>query len=552
VNRAGLLSRASRANLLDKAIAYVAPALGLQRAQARAQRAAVMAISGSYDAARRTRLNTDWIPRLGSADTDILYDLDDLRARSREIMRNDGYGQILTAIVDHVVGCGMRPHSRVIAPLLGIQEEEAEKFEEAADGVFTLWSPWADVSGLHDFGSFQALVYLTELIDGECFVHRVSLSEEEMQERGAPYSLAYEIIDADRVISPSSRLFERNSATGHKVRHGIEFDAKNRRVAYWVLKDHPAERHLDGSSRFGMTDFIRVPAAEMIHLFKQIRPGQTRGVPHLAPELDTFHTLDRLYEAELITALLVACHSLFIRKRSPVDAVDGAPGGYDASGRKLEELEPGQIKYLEVDEEPFAFNPNRPSGTLMPFAQLLMRKLASVSGTTYELLAKDFSQTNFSSGRQSALLAQKFFNREQHRLTFRFGQPIRVAVLEESWAAGELQVTGSMTARRKFAYFHAVWAGPGYGYVDPTKEVTASEGAVIAGVSTLSQENAKVGNDWRETLTQQGREKKFAERKGLKLSVFEGKQQQQQPSAPPEPPDTRPNEDAPTDLEEAA
>lgn len=529
-------TRFSPAALIDRAIGLLSPSRELARTRDRALTREISALAGSYEAARKTRMNRDWIPTLGSADTDILFDLNLLRARSRELVRNDGYAQVLDSIVDHVVGCGLRPHSRVNAKLLQMDPKAARAFEETADAAFLVWCDSADAAGVHDFFSLQQMVYRASLEDGEAFVRRIQLTDAQMEAWGVPYSLSYELIDPDRVISPTRQLFEKTSGTkGNTVKHGIEVDAYGRPVSYWVARQHPAERFLGGGVRYRPDDFVRVPATAMKHVFRPLRVGQTRGVPHMAPELDTFHDLDRLFEAELVTALVVACHSIFIRKHSPEDAAGLAPET-TPSGQRIETLEPGIVTYLGPDEEPFAFNPNRPGNTFAPFVEILLRKMATGIGVTYEQLAKDFTKTNFSSGRQASLLAQKFFSREQARVTRQLCRPIRRELLDEAVLARDLVLAQELTPRRRFFLFHAVWAGPGYGYIDPIKEVTASKDAISAGLSTLAEECAKVGRDWHDTLEQQAREREVADNLGLTLSVFTSASGPGPATTSPEPP----------------
>jgi capsid protein len=57
---------------------------------------------------------------------------------------------------------------------------------------------------------------------------------------------------------------------------------------------------------------------------------------------------------------------------------------------------------------------------------------------------------------------------------------------------------------------------PGYGWVDPVKEISASQSAIEVGVSTLSDEAAAQGRDWEEVLEQQAREKQ----RRLELGLF--------------------------------
>lgn len=503
------------ARAVDGAVGVFSPGAALARARDRAQTDAINAMAGSYEAARRNRLNRDWIPTLGSADTDILYDLDKLRADSRDLVRNDGYAQVVQVLVDHVVGCGLLPHAAIDGESLGLDEEVTEQLQDEIDAAFYVWTDGAEFGQLFDFNGLQQLAYKGNTEDGEAFVQQLRLTPEEMSAAGAPYSLAYALIDPDRVLSPTRRIIDTATrGTGNTIKHGIEFDSRGRRLRYWVLKKHPAE-HRGG---YSIDDFYQVPANEMLHLFRPLRVGQTRGVPYLAPEMDTFRKLDRLFEAELVTALVLACHSIFIRKPAPLEGDDTLSTQSD--GQRVQQLEPGTITYLNPGEEPHDFNPNRPGNMFAPFVEILLRKMSTGMNVPYEFLAKDFTKTTFSGGRQSALLAQKFFDAEQARVIRQLCHPIRREVLREAVLRGAVNLPFELTPARAVQVFKASWAGPGYGYVDPEIEVGASRDAISAGLSSLAAEVARTGKNWREVLAQLAREKKYAERKGLDLSIF--------------------------------
>jgi Bacteriophage capsid protein len=50
----------------------------------------------------------------------------------------------------------------------------------------------------------------------------------------------------------------------------------------------------------GGLDTVRVPASEIIHLFRPLRPGQIRGEPWLARALVKLNELDQYDDAELV------------------------------------------------------------------------------------------------------------------------------------------------------------------------------------------------------------------------------------------------------------
>jgi capsid protein len=68
---------------------------------------------------------------------------------------------------------------------------------------------------------------------------------------------------------------------------------------------------------------VRVPASEIIHLFRPLRPGQIRGEPWLARALVKLNELDQYDDAELVRKKTAAMFAGFITRLSPEDNLMG-------------------------------------------------------------------------------------------------------------------------------------------------------------------------------------------------------------------------------------
>jgi capsid protein len=77
---------------------------------------------------------------------------------------------------------------------------------------------------------------------------------------------------------------------------GIVLDDYGNPIAYHVLKNHPGNSVPDGA---GAMNIATVPASHMIHVFRQDRPGQHRGIPEITPALPLFAQLRRFTLAVL-------------------------------------------------------------------------------------------------------------------------------------------------------------------------------------------------------------------------------------------------------------
>jgi capsid protein len=70
----------------------------------------------------------------------------------------------------------------------------------------------------------------------------------------------------------------------------LELDRLGKRVAYWAYRAHPGESFIFDQ---GSGERIRIPASEMLHIFRPLRPGQARGKPWLTSIILRLHELVR-------------------------------------------------------------------------------------------------------------------------------------------------------------------------------------------------------------------------------------------------------------------
>ena len=490
-------------NGIDGIISFFSPKAGLKR---RMYREAIKVTQkfGSYRGAARNRLRGSWLPGGGSADEDIIPDLDGLRERSRDLNRNDAHASGITStMTTNVVGTGIRPQSRIDREVIGISEKKAKKFQKNAEQAWKRWLPVADIGNRMDFYEIQQLVDRQILENGEAIIIPVMVKD-----NNRPYSLALQVIEADRLATPP---YMRGDKT---VRAGVKIGANGEPVMYYIQKTHP------GDYRFSKTserEFIEIPAQNKLgrpnvfHLYPIQRSGQTRGVPFFAPVLNYFKDLAEYAEAELVAARIAACFSLFITSESSMDL----NSGYDRNfqGQYLESLEPGMIKHLMPGESITSFNPQRPSATFEPFVERMLRAISAALGLPYELVAKDFSKSNYSSARAALLEARRYFKVKQEWLARKLCQPVWEMVLEEAYLRGELGTVSFYANRHEWT--NASWIAPGWEWVDPLKEAKAAEVGLKNGIVTHSDLYSAQGKDWEECFEQKKREQEKIKELGL-------------------------------------
>ena len=112
------------------------------------------------------------------------------------------------------------------------------------------------------------------------------------------------------------------------------------------------------------------------------------------------------------------------------------------------------------------------------------------------------------------LEARRFFKCDQVWLAQRLCQPCWEWVLEEAWLREDLPPVNLFGEQRE-DWLKASWIAPGWGWVDPVKEVNSSKLAIEGRLSTLADECAAQGRDWEDVLAQQKREQDRRQELGL-------------------------------------
>jgi lambda family phage portal protein len=245
------------------------------------------AVRARLEGAMAQRRLRGWQPPLENINSLVASGGPRLLARSRELVVTNGYAaNACEAFASNLVGDGIKPSSLIEDPAL-------------RDRVQRLWLAWtdeADADGLTDFYGLQAMVAREMFVAGECFVR--------LRPRRAEDGL---LVPVQLQLLQSEMLpFEKTetAANGNRIRCGIEFDLIGRRAAYHFRRRHPGD---STDQRVAAPDTVRVPAEDVLHIYRPIDAGQIRGLPHVAPAMVRLFLLDQYDDAELDRKKTAAC-----------------------------------------------------------------------------------------------------------------------------------------------------------------------------------------------------------------------------------------------------
>lgn len=448
---------------------------------------------GDHGASTKKKSLLGWVSRLGSVLEDIEYNIPKLRERSRDLYMGAPLATgALKTIRTNVVGSGLKLNAQIDYDYLGMTLEEADAWETTVEREFSLWadSVHCDAQRMNNFYELQQLAFLSQLMSGDSFALLPVIPRPNM-----PYDIRVQIIEADRVCTPDKLMFKDN-----KVVNGVEINFRGEVVAYHIAQNHP------NSISLKRTDWTRVPKfgpstgrPNVIHLMESERPEQRRGVPILAPVIESLKQLARYSEAELMAAVVSGMYTVFIKSENPEDnepfrQVIDDYDQVDPNDENSYELGNGAIVALGENESIEQANPGRPNTAFDGFVTSICRQIGSAIEVPYELLLKHFT-ASYSASRAALLEAWKMFRMRRSWLSSGFCQPIYEEFLAEAVAKGRINAPGFFTdplARK--AYCSAEWNGPSQGQIDPLKEVNAAEKRVENGFSTRTRETVEFGN----------------------------------------------------------
>lgn len=445
----------------------------------------------SYDAGRYDRQNRNWVAHNDSGEqTDKNY-RDTVRARSRDLERNsDLMNSNIHPWIRNVVGKGFVLQAK----------SDDEKFNKAIEA---LWLKWCkkdncDVTGSQSFWEMARMAVRRKRVDGgilfvKCYTPGGVL----------PFKLqAIEVDELDTlVMKPRYK--------GNKVVGGIEYNAYNYAVGYWI-REYDIEGYQKQYSRF-------IERKNVIFYFSKTRPSQIREMPEMASTIGRIKEVNGFVEAATIKERIAACLSVFIKKALPV-------GGYGrntapTAGKSYSELEltPGLITDLNAGDDIQVVNPGTSATNGSEFIKSMLRTIAAGQGVSYESTSRDLSQANYSSARQATIEDEETFEPEQQKLKDEFLDETYETFVISAVLSGKVECPHFWNDKDN--YLSHEWNRKPKKWIDPQKEANANKIAITTGQKTLIDIWKEEGKDYIEVLDDMKKIKEYADKIGLDLNL---------------------------------
>ncbi|WP_447044071.1 phage portal protein [Vreelandella sp. H-I2] len=473
-------------------------------------------------ASRMIRSMLSWLPGLGSPRQDTpTGEREVLISRTRDAYRNHMMARAaVNRAATNVVGMGLTVRPNVDGESLGLSDDEADALNDELARGFRLWAEdpaECDIEAGLDFYMLQRLAFISALVSGDVF----AMTPDD-QRPGCLFGTKLQLIEAERVGNPLTDLHTPNEVDG------VRTDRLGKPTHIRVCSGYPSDYTTSQQWKWYPIFGTQTGRRRILHLVNEKgRPGQTRGVPYLAPILEALQKLERFSQAELTAAVISAMFTVAI-KHTPNDDADMAAGGpmwsedsddpnkpdrpvvsssndQPSDGDSLT-LGEGAVWDLEEGAEPVTINPNRPNAQFDPFFVAIVKEMGAALEMPSEVLLMHFS-TSYTAARAAFNQLWKFIKQRRHHLTVQFCQPTYELVIDELVARGRIQLPGYNDPVRRRAYTRGLWIGEPLGSLNEQVDARAATERIANGTSNEHIETMALhGEDWEDVHRDRARE----------------------------------------------
>lgn len=439
----------------------------------------------SYQAAQSIARYSDFDTSEGSADTELSTGLQKVRAKARSLGRNSSAMKRFIHLMQvNVVGPGGFHYQCRVRKQDGTLDVSLNKRVEDAWYMFCQ-SPLA--SGKHKMRDLDRLAVASVCRDGEFFAEYIY----DPTFKKYPDGVAIHPLEADMLDHTLNTI---STSTGNRIKLGVEMDDLDKPVAYWFLTSHPGD--------FGWTinnaknRHRRVPAERIIHVYDELRVGQSRGEPPTSSVVNTIKMLDGYREAEVTGRRVMAAQGGFIEtdpgSPSNIDALSDGTESDDEDSDLVMSLEPGTYRSLKPGQH---FKVANPGGSVTDFADFdtqLKKDISMGVNISSMSLGMEVGGVSYSGGRTVTIEDRDTYKSSQVFFIDNLKEPLFREWLRMHMLRSDAQIPPSKMAA---VIFNSTFRGRGWDWVDPAKDIKANSEALRTRQTSLSRIAADRGMD---------------------------------------------------------
>lgn len=422
-----------------------------------------------------------------------------LRLRSEQLFNENLYARgLIRRLITNEVNQGLHPECVPAESLTGQSEDEAAAWSEDVEQRFLLWGKnprVCDWKRSRTWGQLTREMRQEALVAGDVLVvlrtSRIT---------GTPQ---VQLIRGSNVQSPLGG--DSTVRRGHTVRHGVEFDAQERQVAYWVKQKDGGIARLPA---FGEKSGRRI--AWLVYGTDK-RLDDVRGQPLLALVMQSLKEIDRYRDSAQRKAVVNSFLAIFVQKDEDkagtkpftggavrkntvnVDADSSAVSG--ARSFDVTNHVPGIVmEELQTGEKPMAFNNQGIDVRFGEFEEAIIQAVAWANEIPPEVMRLSFS-SNYSASQAANSEFRIYLDRRWSEIGEDFCSPIHSEWLISEVLNQKISAPGLLEAWRDplrqdvfMAWTLTEWYGNVKLSVDTLKQAKGSQILVKEGWSTNARE----------------------------------------------------------------
>ena len=465
--------------------------------------------SGGGASFEKNTLKT-WQPQHFSAKSDIDFSLATLRNRAADLAMNSPLGAAaISTMTLGTLSNGLKLYPKPKFKELSMTAEEAREWSRKVALEFEFWASTChcDWYRRNNFYELQQILFTNYLVDGDAFV----LFKRRFATEECPYSLRLQAIEAQRVSNPQdtgkmaiSPVEMAGTRTGGKIVNGVEVDRNGRLLAVWIsnkIWNEPTSLEPTVKWKrvkvFGETTGCR----NVLQICKDTRIDQFRGVPLLAPVIETLKQLARYADSELVASIIKTFFAIFFTQPlgSNVDFGDILSSKEDLHEPVVDvtdyRLGEGVLNALPRGVDVKAIDRSNAQDSFEAFMSAFMKMVGAALDLPVEVLLKNF-QSSYSASKAALQQAEEEFRQRRSAFVVDFCQPVFEMWLAEAVALGRIQAPGFEDPLKRHCWLNAEWRTEANHTLDPIKEVKASQLKIELGLSTRERESALYGTDF--------------------------------------------------------
>ncbi len=446
---------------------------------------------------------SNYNPQDFSGDAAILSCQDDIRAKTRDLARNNPYvAGVIQKNTIAIVGSDLQPQFQFVTE----NGELNESLNTLLELRFNAWKQSAMLDG-SSFTDLATIVANTLMQDGEILQYHTT-----------------------KKVSPGSnplriQLFENDYLvkTQYQTRQGIKFNNYGAPESFFLYECNPNDSIDDLSFiQHYNRSAVREISADYMRLIRfRSRSSQYRGISPIATIAAQIHAVNEMLNAELACIRASQIFSVLVKSNNPTDLADGLLTESQTEDTERVEHDflgaPGSFLYLNNSETVEQVKNDRPNSNFKAFNEMMFRGASSGLNVPYSSLSSDLSTGSYSSLRIGHLEHSASVKVQQTSIEKQSLRPI-----VQDWLKYEVLFVGvpglsyqdlvkkpETLERFKIPFKSKAW-------IDPAKALTALQKEIDLGLKTRSEAAAEIyGSDWDSNIKKLAEEKQKMENLGI-------------------------------------